>query len=299
MESFISEELEELEFETPAKKRQKEWEEAFIKYFIKSPGEHCLIYGITGGGKTQLMYWLADLISHLTDETIVWFDIGKNDEAFKLSEIIEKPLKVFVPAGCTIESEDYDFELYECNLNRFGYDIWKNIEKDKTNIISIYPFILDPVLFPDYTVEIFKQLVYLAHTYQLETPMTIFHDEFHRAAPNRDTALHPKQYYTASYIEFNVERLRSLEVRLIVSSHGTKKIRPGIRSCFNWKIYKRIGEETGEDQKKAKRFSPMHQALRTHQCVIWFPWQTFTDRVITPFYGKTNKKIYYRGIFEQ
>lgn len=285
------------EGDKPKDKAQKKWKDDFFSLFVREPGEHCLIYGITGSGKTQNMFWICDLINNYSEDTIVWFDIGKNDEALKVGEVVDKPLKVFVPAGCDIEIDEYDFELFECNWNHLGQDIWKNVEQGKANIISIYPFIPDPKQFTNTISEIFKNLVIMAHRFEIETPMSIFHDEFHNVCPTKDNALDPKQYYAGAWIQHNIEKLRSLDVRFVASSHGTTKIRKGVKSCFNWKIFNRIAEDVGKEQKKMDKYSPLIQKLRKNQCVIVFPWQDFTDPVIAPFYGKTTLRPRYNGLF--
>lgn len=289
MESLIS--------SLPRLQRVKSWEKAFIDQFIKRPGQHMLVVGITGSGKTQTLYWLADLISHHTDETITWIDIGKNDEAFKLGEICEKPMKVIVPSGCRVESDDYDFELVEVNPMNLD-NVWEHVEDGFVNIISIYRFILDPAVFTLTISDMFRGLIHKAHNYEIKTPLTIFADEFHNVAPSRNDALDYKQYMTGAWIQVNIEKLRSLGVRLIASTHGWRKIRSGIRSSFNWLIFKRISDEIGRDQKKLNRFTPLLQSLQNHQCIIVFPNKRFTDKAITPFYGDANKRIYYRGILE-
>ena len=288
MESLIS--------SLPRQRRIRSWEKAFIDQFVKSPGQHMLIVGITGSGKTQTLYWLGDLIAHNTDETIVWFDIGKNDEAFKLGEICERPMKVIVPAGCKIESKDYDFELIWVDPMDIG-EVWNHVEEGFVNIISIYRFILDPHVFTQTIAEIFKSLIMKAHNYQIRTPMTIFADEFHNVAPSRNDALDYKQYLTGAWIQVNVEKLRSLGIRLIATTHGWRKIRAGIRSSFNWLIFKRISDDVGRDQKKLNKFTPLIQTLRNDQCIIVFPNKRFTDKAITPFYGDANKRVFYYGVY--
>ncbi len=42
----------------------------------------------------------------------------------------------------------------------------------------------------------------------------------------------------------------------------------------------------------------MLQTLRTDQCVIFFPDKSFTDKATTQFYGETNGRVYYYGVFE-
>lgn len=285
----------------PRQRRIAAWKNRFISQFVKRPGEHLIVVGITGSGKTQLLYWLADLIAHENpDETIVWFDIGKNDEAFKLGEVTGREMRVIVPAGCRIVAENYDFELVECDMTRFIQDgVWNYIHPDKVNIISFYRFIFDPTTYTKVIADIFRTLILKAHSYELPTPMALFFDEFHNVAPSRHNEVGGyAQYKIGGWIQLNVEKLRSLGVRLIASTHSLNKIRSGIKSCFNWIVVKRIAEEADREIKKLKKFSPMLQTLRTDQCVIFFPDKSFTDKATTQFYGETNGRVYYYGVFE-
>jgi len=272
--------------------------ERFIREFIQNPGQHLLIVGVTGSGKTQTMYWLADLINtHHDRESIVWFDIGKNDEAFKLGEITGKPLRVFLPHGCKIEAKDYEYEMIHFDP-LFPFEMWEQIDNKAVNIISVYRFILDPVTYTKTTSEIFRSLIIEAHNYRLKTPLSLFSDEFHNVAPAQSSALDFKQYQLGAWIQVNVEKLRSLGVRLIASTHGWKKLRPGVRSSFNWLIFKRLGDDLGSEQKKLNRFVPLFQSLKTNQSILVFPNRVFTDKIITPFYGETNKMVLYKGIYQ-
>jgi len=227
----------------------------------------------------------------------VWFDLGKHDEALKLAEITGKPLKIFIPEGCRIETKDYEFEAVECNHIDMGFDIWNQIDKDCINIISIFRFIIDPTTHSKAIKDIFTALIVKAHKYELQTPMTIFHDEFHDVVPNWHDKLDHEQWRAGAWIQKNIEKLRSLEVRMIVSTHGWRKIRPGIKSCFNWQIYKRISDNIGQDQKKMEKFVPLIQKLRNYQSIIVFPDKRFTDKAVTDFYGDAKKKVYYKGIY--
>ena len=160
--------------------------------------------------------------------------------AFKLGEITGKPLRVFLPHGCKIEAKDYEYEMIHFDP-LFPFEMWEQIDNKAINIISVYRFILDPVTYTKTTSEIFRSLIIEAHNYRLKTPLCLFSDEFHNVAPAQSSALDFKQYQLGAWIQVNVEKLRSLGVRLIASTHGWKKLRPGVRSSFQLVDIQEVG----------------------------------------------------------
>jgi len=277
--------------------RFKGWLKKFHNEFILRKGEHLLVNGITGSGKTQVLYWLAEAIS-MQDETIVWYDIGKSGEFLKLAEVTEKPLRVFVPKGCSIRC-DTDFEHVECRLDplHIGYDVWDQLSEHHVNILSFQPFILDPTTFTKVIAESFKSLITKAHRFEIKTPLCLIYDEFHNVVPNRDNALDYQQYKAGSFVQYNIEKLRSLKIRIIASTHGMTKIRKGVKTSFNWWILRRISDNVGYEQKKLERFTPLFHTLKNNECIIVFPNKLFSDKIKLPFYGDPDKKVFYEGIY--
>lgn len=276
------------------------WIERFFKEFICRKGEHILVNGITGSGKTQVLYWLAEGISLMKDETMVWYDIGKSGEFLKLAKVTQRPLKVFVPEGCEIKTNSkVKFEQVETRLDplHFGSDVWDQLDPDAVNILSIEPFILDPVEFTKTISNSFRSLIIKAHRYEIKTPLTLIYDEFHNVAPNRDNALDYAQYKAGSYIQFNVEKLRSLKIRIAASTHGMTKIRKGVKTSFNWWILRRISDNVGYEQKKLEKFTPLFHTLKNNECIIIWPNKLFSDKIRLPFYGDPMDKVYYEGIY--
>ncbi|MCX6692273.1 MAG: hypothetical protein NTW33_09575 [Methanoregula sp.] len=54
----------------------------FVKEFLWRKGNHCFVFGTTGSGKTQKLYWLLNWLKH--GETQIWFSTGKSDEILPL-----------------------------------------------------------------------------------------------------------------------------------------------------------------------------------------------------------------------
>ena len=273
------------------------WLKKFAKDFLKKPGEHLLEIGITGSGKTQGLYWILDGLIHNSKETIVWFDSGKSSEILTLAKF--KPLKLIIPQTLDIEIEtDHDFDIEKHYFSDFP-EIWRVLDEDRINVISIWPFILEPILFTEIVAKIFRQLIRLAHEYKIQVPLAIFYDEFHTVAPARGHGLSDKHYKYGSIIQLNVERLRSLKIRFIGTTQNWTKIKRGVRDCFNWLMCRR-GACFNNDQPKLMRFNPLFEKLQTDECIMVYPTRIFSDIIKLPKYedGESLGRVRYIGVFE-
>jgi len=271
------------------------------KHFLNSSGTHLLVDGITGSGKTQTLYWLFKGFIERTNEVLLWYDIGKSGEFVKLAEISNKTMKIFVPVGCNIEIEGFeDYEVVEVRPDPIHIveDLWHALDRDKINILSFQPFIIDPTAFTRFIADSFRTLIIEAHNYRIATPLTIFFDEFHNVAPSKDNALSMQHYNAGALVQYNIEKLRSLKIRIIASTHGDTKIRKGVRDCFSWRIIKRSSGFSG-DQPKLRKFNKLWQGLRKDQSVIVFPDNFFSDIVHLPYYGEPSFRVKYKGLLEE
>ncbi|WP_394325930.1 AAA family ATPase [Methanosarcina horonobensis] len=69
-------------------------------------------------------------------------------------------------------------------------------------------------------------------------PIALFIDELHNIAPSRGQGL-ADQDGAGAIIQLNAEQLRSRKIRLIGSTHGWRKLRPGLRVSFQWLVIQR------------------------------------------------------------
>jgi hypothetical protein len=279
-------------------KKQNSWIIRFTREFLKKPGEHLIEIGITGSGKTQGLYWILDgLLHNSKDETIVWFDTGKSAEILTLATM--GPLNIIIPYGTKI---NIDFKGV-ADIVFVEFDdpktIWKKLIPGRINVVCLEPFILNPTVYTKVFMKLFQELIKLAHEYAVPIPMAIIADEFHRVAPSKGNALDFKQMAMGAIVQHNLERLRSLHIRFVVSTHGWMKIRAGVRNSFNW-IMPRRGAHFSGDQPKLNRFNPLFEKLNTNQGVITFPTKIFTDVINFPLYGVGEDlgTVRYVGVFE-
>lgn len=272
-----------------------EWQERFKKEFVQKPGEHLLNLGITGSGKTQDLYWLLEaIITDAPKETILWNDAGKSDELLVVGQF--GPLHILLPEGMDLDIESPSV-TYTKDWFTDPADVWRLIQRGTINVLCIEPFIRKPQYFTPVVTSIFSKLIDMAHDHHLPVPLSIFYDEFHRVAPGKGQAYDSRHAAFGAEIQYNIETLRSLQVRFIASTHGWTKLRKGVRSSFNWFMINRGGSFTPSEQPKLARFNQKYEKLQVDECIIAFPNKVFTDIMQIPYYGEGwhYGKIHYHG----
>lgn len=294
------------EVELKAKARRANWLNMFRKGFVHNFGQHMLICGITGSGKTQAMFWVLHELKTAEEdgkkrkEAVVWFDTGKSDIIRGSTEFLTllafEDLNVLVPKGCDVHIKNEEIadmvKIQEFKLNNF----WDKIERRRINVACIEPFLrTDTVLYGKVFVDLFTQLVDKAHNLQIKTPMAMFFDEFHRLCPARiQDAVSGEHYKLGGIIQMNIERLRSLGIRFVASTHGITKMKAAVRSSFQWRLYKRyIGGLSDED--RMKDYKPLLMKLKEDEAIISYPNGTFSDILSLPFYGYFGGFVEYKG----
>lgn len=283
-----------------------DWRAKLRDECLKVPGTHLLELGITGSGKTQGLYYLLEGLKKFTRDNIIWFDSGKSSEWLNLLQFGD--VNVMLPYGCKYKIDDQVSEKSYTELpnhivgeHQFKNidEIWLDINKKAINVVMIEPFIVDPVVYTYFTGKLYDRLIRLAHDYQIQTPLTIFYDEFHRIAPGQGHGLNDRHYSYGAIIQHNIERLRSLGVRFMASSQGWTKIRKGVRSAFTWHLIKR-GAMYERDQPKLARFNAHWETLRNSQGVLVNDVRRYSDDMKLDYYGDGNRwgRTYYYGEFK-
>jgi hypothetical protein len=187
-----------------------------------------LVQGYTGGGKTNLLNWLAQgfLSARSTTpsdkwETIVWFDRGKSSEILQLAKFA--PLRLLLPEGCEMEiqffnDDESEESIYDIEQVHFSnpQQIWRALDRDRINIICIQRFLVDPSKFAPVVGKIFKSLImdsfnYKIHPYNCNPSimlprLTIFLDEINNLAPSKGQGSGSREENSAgAWIQQNIE----------------------------------------------------------------------------------------------
>jgi len=277
-----------------------------LEDIILKPGKHVLAQGYTGGGKTNLLNWLVQgffssrsLVPSSEWETIVWFDRGKSSEIMQLCKIA--PVRLLVPEGCSIELNFFDEneQLYDIEQVHFSNpeQIWRNLDRDRINIVCIQRFLLDPSKFAPVIGRIFKTLIvdsfnYQIHPYNSDKSLmlpriTLFIDEINNLAPSKGQGSGSRDEAAAGgWIQQNIEQLRSQNIRLIGSVHGWRKVRPGVRSSFPAHVALPGAYYPSSEKPKLARFNPLFEKLETGQACFVFEKDIFSDPINLPWLGE-------------
>ena len=267
------------------------------------------------------MYWLLEgFLKARTQlppdkwETLVWFDRGKSSEVLQLTRMA--PVRLLIPESCDVDvtffsdSEDEEIQHYEIEKRYFQdpKEVWNLLDRDHINVLCLQRFILHPSLVAPTTAKLFEALILKAMNYDLKPAgypygqlkgknprVSIFLDELNNIAPSRGQGFSGDQQ-AGAILQHNAEQLRSQNVRLVASSHGWRKLRPGIRSSFQFLISLRGANYPSSEQPKLYRYNRLFEKLEPGQAIIAFPTKTFTDKIRIPWYGKGEDLGYIRYI---
>lgn len=285
-------------------KEKIDWQKHIKSLFFQKSGEHALVGGTTGSGKTQTLFFMVkSLVEYHKKEIIIWFDVGKTSEVLRLADF--RDIIFFVPAGCTIDiAFNPGFEQYLEKIDYREYSSFKEflelIEKDKINILCIKPFEKSADEYAKKISEFFKVLIKEALSYHLEesgkTPMALIFDEMQWIAPGHGHALNEAHTDASKDVQLNIDTLRSQMIRFIGATQNWTKIRAGVRDACSWIFIKRGLTFTRQDEWRLSRYNLKWQMLPTEHTVVAFPNRNFSDYIELPYFGEGGDigKIYYR-----
>jgi hypothetical protein len=224
------------------------------------------------------------------------------------------PVRLLIPESCDIDvnfftdDDGEEVQHYEIEKRYFQdpKEVWNLLDRDHINVLCLQRFILHPSLVAPTTAKLFESLILKAMNYDLRPAgysysqlkgknprVAIFLDELNNIAPSRGQGFSGDQQ-AGAILQHNAEQLRSQNVRLVASSHGWRKLRPGIRSSFQFLISLRGANYPSSEQPKLYRFNRLFEKLEPGQAIIAFPTKTFTDKIRIPWYGKGEDLGYIR-----
>lgn len=229
-------------------------------------------------------------------EIITWRDTRKANEIATLGQF--GPLRIFVPSDCEVTIENPLSEYENVEITSYD-DIFDNLSKEHINIMSIEPFLLDPLQWLRFWSLFFETLVHKAVKKKLKVPMSCFFDEFNQLAPSRHLPIGKNQVRMTAWIARNMETLRATKVRIIAASHGVKKLEKAIRDSFMAHFYKRTMGKLGGDIQALKTTTVRIENLRLDQVVFLTIGKYYSDPVKVKNYnvGKicANAVVDYEG----
>lgn len=281
------------------------WEDILIKRLWSRPGQHLLINGNTGSGKSQVINYCGEaILTYGKGERLLVNDRAKSSEI--LTWALMRPLNLIIPQGCQvhIHIKDKDGQLHKLPeepaaqaellalqglqpihktyIKRF-VEVWQHLEADKINILVIRPFIRKKKDYAAVIAGIFEELLDLAGDYRLPVPLCIIWDEFHEVAPSSGD-----KFGVSELLIAQLEDLRSKMIRFIASSHGWTKMVRGARISFP-NICAKRGTVFEKENLRLRKFNPVFEALQPWESIFIFDDKTFTDKLELPHYTEGDK----------
>lgn len=268
-----------------------EWVGYMVKSLYRVPGKHALVVGITGSGKTQVLYELLNGLSEFNPkETLVWFDTGKSSEILTLATI--KPLLVFIPKGYDLQVDSKlksRIDVGEFDINHYE-DVLNNLDKSRINVISIRPFFRDVEEYVEELNKFLRTLINMCYDYAFldrgSLPIAIFIDELQHVAPAQGHAFNEEHTKASVNFEYNVDMLRSWDIRVIGGTQNWTRLRRGVRHAFQWLFIKKGARFTHSDFKKLELANPIWAKLAPWECVLFNESGNYSeDKFKFKFYG--------------
>ena len=286
------------------------WEKYFIRNVIQYPGRHLLEIGKPESGKTQFLYYCIDNFREYSpDEAILYFDIGKGDEILSIlyycAYLRHEPATIVTLPGCEIDIHgppglDLDFVPVARTA-----DVWDHIIPGQITIASFAPFIEEPLVAVEQSALMYHALSHRAHRRQITAPATIIQDEFQNLCPapgygyagtGREAML---QTRSINLIRQNAQKLRAMQLRLLVTIHDWTQLHPGVRSAFEWMVLRR-GSRITSSTDRLSDFNGLWRKIQTPYGYLVLPDGTFSSKLKFPHYKEGNKLGYisYDGVYE-
>lgn len=280
---------------------REESERRFIDEFITKPQKgHLAEIGITGSGKTNGLLYIHDLLNDYCDNTTVVFDTGKSGELLLFAEYSKKPVVLHIPEGLDVTlPKGFSVPIKKRYFHPVP-DVWKEIDEGSLNIIAITPFFLKPSVKSKVMAQLFDQLLFRAHRYELPAPMDIFIDEFQDVCPSRGVNLDHLHYSSGISMAMNLFKLRSLDISLIVAAQAWMDINAAARRSFQWTLA-RLGAYFDRDRPKISRYNGVFEKLGIDKGIMIFPDQWFPGVWTLPYYGNPSEypRVYYKGLLSE
>lgn len=279
--------------------------------FYNVVGQHGIIYGATGTGKTNTeLNFLYQFYKR--GEICIWNDLGKTRaDKGNISETLAitmfAPVKFLHPKGTIFKIESKEELNYPYEICEFEdiYDLFDQIDPKYVTVISATKYIRDAVPRTEWLTDFFDELkdrAYrkrLPHQKKKNAGMAWFCDEIHKIVPPKREVLFPEQYRLINAIVDTVEELRGLGVRVIATCHGITRIDKLIRQQFNWVFFKRLNEKVWVDCERLKMCQRIIASLPPEWMIVLYPDKVYSEPVgKIPLIKIPRGFIHYGGRYE-
>ena len=205
--------------------------------------KHCLIIGITGSGKTSLLFYLIEKFIE-NGYTILHRDDGKLQFRYLMPYY---PTTIFIPEGCSLNLEypnelKLDYEIRSYNY-RDPKDLIQQVLKGKTKTLTVVVFdkyCKSAELQAKFYQKLFDALIFECMRSSKRKVKLLFSiDELNDIVQPRGesrTEEHKKVSYQVAY---DIRKLRKHKVTFLATCHRPNDIPLNVRSQFDYFMLKK------------------------------------------------------------
>ena len=231
------------------------------------PGNHILIIGATGSGKTSTLLKVTyNLWKEM--ETVIWRDDANLEF---LSVVHAAPIKLYLPEGCDLHFERVLRGAMRDRVERAEYD-WHHPEKmfptydrDKFNVLLFDLFTTDPKTIVTFWTKFFWE-IYRYKRAQIRQPWALVVDELNDLAPGKARGTFTGQLTPSSRIYSSLKKFRKMNLRVVGTTHNYNDLHAPLRGQFNYNILKRMRR----DMVPSRFFNFAHtiERMKVNECII-------------------------------
>jgi hypothetical protein len=244
----------------------------FLDDFVFLHGNHCVVPGTTGAGKTNKGYWLVSWLKHT--ETQIWMDTGKSDEILPLL-CQNFPVQIIVPKYSDViieERKDGKWEPIEnhpkvVHIPDAG-DAWWAIKKKHINILCFRNAFWTVEARALWMTEFFETLATWSRLRRMPAifPFALHMDETQWVISGVRVSRDENRTKSSEIITENVLEIRSAGGRIIAYIQDFINVPPAIRQNLVCAILCRGAEIKSDHSKKLARhcFPPLWEKAPTN-----------------------------------
>jgi energy-coupling factor transporter ATP-binding protein EcfA2 len=282
----------------------------FIFQFVFKKGDHLLIFGQTGAGKTQKLYFILNWLRH-TRETMIWLDSAKNDEILPLFTM-GAPVNIICPKGCDVRITEYDPEQKKYIRMKNHPEVvqvpdagsvWWAIKKKHINILCLRNGFSSNDARISWMGELFETLStwtrkkIMPHIY----PFALFGDEAQWFNTGLRVSSDQQRKQLSDLITEHALTIRGPGGRLVFATQGYKNLPPAARENFQNNLICRNGQVTSDENPALSKFNPYVPYLKPEEgYFVYSDGNAYPKKRqwTFPFFPMPKLKVEYVGEFD-